>query len=89
MPVTTKEHESFADQLSRLRTMAEDDGETWDLSENDQAALRAVTESHDTLLALVNEASEIMTITYAGNFPAGIESFLVRAAKAQGRTGHD
>ncbi len=35
-----------------------------------------------SLLALVKEASEIMTITYAGNFPAGIESFLVRAHAA-------
>ncbi len=38
----------------------------------------------DELLALVREASEIMTITYAGNFPAGIESFLVRAAAVGG-----
>ncbi len=29
--------------------------------------------------ALVVEATEIMQITYAGNFPAGIEGFLVRA----------
>lgn len=34
------------------------------------------------LRALVMEASEIMNITYAGNFPAGIESFLIRAASA-------
>lgn len=40
------------------------------------------TPDHAALLALVKEASEIMTITYAGNFPAGIESFLVRAAAA-------
>jgi hypothetical protein len=44
---------------------------------------------NEGLLALVKEASEIMTITYAGNFPAGIESFLVRASgainKAEGR----
>ncbi len=31
------------------------------------------------LRELVQEASEIMQITYAGNFPAGIESFLTRA----------
>lgn len=30
-------------------------------------------------LALLREAAEIMEIVYAGNFPAGIESFLVRA----------
>ncbi len=31
------------------------------------------------LTGLVKEASEIMQIVYAGNFPAGIESFLTRA----------
>jgi hypothetical protein len=34
------------------------------------------------LTALVNEAAEIMQIVYAGNFPAGIESFLTRAHRA-------
>jgi hypothetical protein len=36
----------------------------------------------EPLRELVKEASEILQITYAGNFPAGIESFLVRAAAA-------
>lgn len=31
------------------------------------------------LRELVKEAAEIMEIVYAGNFPAGIESFLTRA----------
>jgi RecJ-like exonuclease len=34
------------------------------------------------LLELVCEASDIMQITYAGNFPAGIDSFLTRAHRA-------
>ncbi len=34
------------------------------------------------LRELVKEASEIMQITYAGNFPAGIEGFLTRAGIA-------
>lgn len=34
--------ESFKEQLSRVQQMAEDDGETWDLSDNDKAALKAV-----------------------------------------------
>lgn len=34
------------------------------------------------LCELVKEAAEIMEITYAGNFPSGIESFLVRARRA-------
>jgi hypothetical protein len=36
----------------------------------------------EDLRGLVSEASEIMTIVYAGNFPAGIESFLIRADRA-------
>lgn len=32
--------ESAAEQCGRLRSMSEDDGDTWDLSENDQAACR-------------------------------------------------
>jgi hypothetical protein len=48
---------------------------------NAEFIVRAVN-SHTDLLALVKEASEIMNITYAGNFPAGIESFLVRAHAA-------
>jgi hypothetical protein len=51
--------ESFREQLSRLEQMAEDDGDTWDLSENDQAAIRAVLVERDTLcralIALVTE----------------------------------
>jgi hypothetical protein len=34
--------ENYNDQLSRLNLMADDDGTTWDLSENDQAAISAV-----------------------------------------------
>lgn len=35
--------ESFEDQLSRLEQMAEDElGDTWDLSPNDRAAIKAV-----------------------------------------------
>ena len=41
------------------------------------------------LRELVQEAAEIMQITYGGDFPAGIEGFLVRAqrviAKSEGR----
>ena len=35
-------HESFAEQLSRVLLMSEDHGDTWDLSDNDKAALKAV-----------------------------------------------
>jgi hypothetical protein len=52
--------ESFREQLSRLEQMAkDDDGETWDLSNNDQAAIRAVLAERATLcralIALVTE----------------------------------
>jgi hypothetical protein len=51
--------ESFREQLRRLEEMAEDDGETWDLSDNDQAAIRAVLAERDilcrALIALVTE----------------------------------
>jgi hypothetical protein len=40
--MSMSESESFTEQVSRVRMMAEDDGETWDLSDNDKAALRAV-----------------------------------------------
>jgi hypothetical protein len=34
--------ESFKEQVERVVQMSEDHGETWDLSPNDQAALKAV-----------------------------------------------
>jgi len=58
-------------------------GEIWEI--DFQAMLRqgaADAKRVEELERLVREATEIMNITYAGNFPAGIESFLVRAGKA-------
>lgn len=43
------------------------------------AAFVAMERERDDLTVLVKEASEITQIVYAGNFPAGIESFLTRA----------
>lgn len=42
--------ESFADMLSRVQRMADDNGETWDLSVNDRRALKAVLASRDELI---------------------------------------
>jgi hypothetical protein len=42
--------ESFADQMSRLRQMCDEGSETWDLSDNDRAAISTVLASHDALL---------------------------------------
>lgn len=41
---------SIAEQVSRVRQMADRSG-TWDLSDNDVAALRTVLEQRDALLA--------------------------------------
>jgi hypothetical protein len=39
------DEESFADKISRLELMADGDP-TWDLSENDRAAIRSLLESY-------------------------------------------
>jgi hypothetical protein len=41
--------ESFKDQLSRVQMMA-DGSPTWDLSDNDTAALTALLKSHEEIL---------------------------------------
>lgn len=41
--------ETYIDQVSRVRLMARDESGTWDLSDNDQAALRAVLARLDHL----------------------------------------
>lgn len=59
----------------------------WELVNTLRDSYARVKAERDELMALVREASEIMTIVYAGNFPAGIESFLVRAHDvSRGRT---
>lgn len=54
--------ENYDDQLIRLNLMADDDGTSWDLSENDQAAISAVIDKlssvedeRDALAGLVVE----------------------------------
>ena len=39
--MSADEKETLLEQERRLRAMAEDDGDTWDLSENDRAACRS------------------------------------------------
>lgn len=51
MTVLNRSHEEFRDHLSRVEQMAADDGCTWDLSDNDQAALRAVLADRQRLAA--------------------------------------
>jgi hypothetical protein len=38
----TPDRESLEEQLSRVAQMSQDDGETWDLSDNDKVALTSV-----------------------------------------------
>ncbi|HET8777959.1 MAG TPA: hypothetical protein VFN76_09900 [Candidatus Limnocylindria bacterium] len=44
------------DALHRLEAMTTDRGETWDLSENDQRAIRAVLDSRAALVKIYGEA---------------------------------
>lgn len=48
----------LAEHLERLQAMAEDDGETWDLSPNDQAALRAVLQQVRVLQDALQQARD-------------------------------
>lgn len=48
--------ESFREQVSRLEQMAEDDGETWDLSDNDKAAIAAVLAFQRRCLEAIEKA---------------------------------
>lgn len=56
--------ETWNEQLSRVRLMA-DDCDTWDLSDNDIAALRAVLERLDALEAELAEARKWYPISEA------------------------
>jgi hypothetical protein len=58
--VTTGKSESHGEQIDRVRQMTEDDGETWDLSENDAAALSAVLADRDALLVALKEAEDYL-----------------------------
>jgi hypothetical protein len=51
--------ETFADQIARLESMADGDA-TWDLSNNDRAAIRAILESWTRLWASANGATDIV-----------------------------
>jgi hypothetical protein len=45
--------ETFPEQLSRVRQMAKGEGDTWDLSANDHAALKAVVWWFDQMRELL------------------------------------
>lgn len=54
--VTPPSGESLSDQLSRVRLMTTGD-ETWDLSDNDLAALGAVLATRQALIAFVRRVA--------------------------------
>ena len=52
--------ETYKEKLSRVRMMASERGGTWDLSDNDCAALSAILKRLDQLRAVCDEVVEIM-----------------------------
>lgn len=55
--------ESFQDQLSRLECMADDDtGMTWDLSDNDRAAISAVLTALTAANAIIATAQRLLEL---------------------------
>jgi len=48
--------ESYQDQLSRVRLMADAYGVAWDLSRSDIAAIKAMLKTYDALLAVAKTA---------------------------------
>ena len=75
----TAARESFPDQLSRVGLMA-DGHPTWDLSDNDRAALEALLVSHDGLLKALKHL-----IRYDFGESNGAKEARAAIAKAEGR----
>ncbi len=77
--------EAFAEQLNRVHLMSMDDcGETWDLSTNDCAAIRAVLESHDRLA----KALEASACRLFAELPEREDDGFAVAPHSAVRTGH-
>ena len=81
--------ESFGEQLSRVKEMASDPGDTWDLSLNDQAALRAVLQERKELLAALKLARMWLAncwpiVELAGQKPLPVIEAAIK--KAEGST---
>ena len=51
--------EAFNDQISRLRMMVSDHGQTWDLSPNDEAAIHAVLAERDRMQAEIERLQDL------------------------------
>jgi hypothetical protein len=58
--------ETIQEQISRVRMMAEDDGETWDLSDNDKAALKAVLRENDHLKNEIAHLERVLELMRGG-----------------------
>jgi hypothetical protein len=89
--MTAPETESFTEQLSRVGQMAHDSGDTWDLSLNDQAALRAVLDDRAGLLKALKQIHNWILDggpVGEGAHPLFIKSYkltVAAIAKAEGR----
>ena len=78
--------ESFREQMSRVAQMADRDNDTWDLSDNDIAALRAVLNNFLALQAALKDLLDV--IVGDGLIPESV-SYMQQAraavAKSEGR----
>jgi hypothetical protein len=75
--------------MSRLRQMCDEGSETWDLSDNDRAAISTVLASHYALLEALKVARNHVELAYARNpqvasFAADIRLVNAAIAKAEG-----
>lgn len=52
--------ETYSEQLGRLRLMSEADENEWDLSENDQAAIKAVLSKMGMMKAELQRLSDVV-----------------------------
>lgn len=92
----TDSGESFQEQFDRLWQMSMDDGETWDLSPNDQRAIEAVLQSHHRLYEALKVVKVVVrpwidraigrpgTVTFA-EWDAACEQIEAAISKAEGR----
>ncbi len=84
----TLSSESKAEQVARVHQMAADDGETWDLSLNDRAALEGLIADREALLdacrRVATRAAE--ALTSGALSPNDVRAVELAIVKAEGRS---